>query len=126
MALMNLLAAFLATWLPQHVLPDNARTLWRQADRSRRVEALRAAEGDQRFAGGDDPMKLLFRRNAMQSLSATERLVQEYGDFIEKHQGSSDPKVLEAVEESRCHKKNLEGDLEWYRQLLASGATRPR
>lgn len=75
MALMNLLAAFLATWLPQHVLPDNARTLWRQADRSRRVEALRAAEGDQRFAGGDDPMKLLFRRNAMQSLSATERLV---------------------------------------------------
>lgn len=121
MALINLLAAFLATWLPQHVLPDNARTLWRQADRLRLVEARRAAGEDQRIARSDNGLGLLFRRDTIQSLSATERLVKEFGDSIERHQGSSDPTVQETVKEFRGHKKNLEGDLEWYRQLLVGG-----
>ncbi len=126
MALMNFLAACLATWLPLHVLPDNARSLWLRADLTRRLATSRVANGGQRLAGGNDASRPMLRRDATQAISATERLVEEYGDYIDRHQASSDPKVRATVQEFRGYKKNLEGDLAWYRQLPAGDTASPR
>ncbi len=68
----------------------------------------------------------MFRRGPIQSISVTERLVKEYAVYIDTHHASSDPEVRQTVAEFRVSTKQLEGDLVWYRQFVASSTATPR
>ena len=125
MALINMLTACLATWLPLHVLPDNARALWRRAEIARLV-AMLPERNVRRVASADRFTRPMLRRPATESVAVAESLIKEFGGYVERNWHNPDPEVQQTIQAFFVDIKHQEGDLLWYRGILIDDAANPR
>lgn len=118
--LFSILLAFLATWLPRDVLPDNFSKLWLSAHYSWRAQVAKAKRGEDLRSVSERKEEI---RNAMRHMAETcmplaQSQIDRCKKFIRDHENSTDPEIQAIVSFSRKHIVDKEKDLKWYQQLL--------
>ena len=118
--LFSILLAFLATWLPRDVLPDNASKLWLRAHYKWRAEvAMTKRGGDLRSpAECHADIRSALRDFAENRIASAQSQIDRSKKFIKDYGDSPDPEIQATVRFSRQHIMDKEKDLKWCQEIL--------
>ena len=118
--MLSMTFALLATWLPQYVLPDNARYLWFKANYIRRSSEARAKDNQplRSVAELDRDMRSSFRDLATHSIPLVEGIIEAFEGYVKANENDPDPKMQARVKDYRRCIEKEKVSLRWYQRIL--------
>ena len=118
--LFSIIFAFLATWLPRDVLPDNASKLWLSAHYDWRVQVAMAKRGGNLRSPAECHADMIsaLRDFAENRITSAQSQIARSKKFIKDYEDSPDPEIQATVRFSRQHIVDKEKDLKWCQEIL--------